>query len=296
MTRRILVTLDGSEFAECVLPQAAALARATGSTLRLLRVVTPTETSQSAFWRATMPAYLREEWQEGALERVKVYLHDVAERLRAEGLAVEVETRFEDDAAQTIVAAADSSVQMIAMATHGLGGPGRWVLGSVAEKVLRSALTPLLLVRVPVNATPTAEVPTCRSVLVPLDGSELAEQALVLAAEVASACGARVVLVSVVATAIDEEQAAAVEAGVTGYLEDVAGALRAKGLAVTARHHAGDPAEQILAAAEDEQADLIVMGTHGRSGVQLLWLGSVATKVVQSSRHPVLLVRSRAGS
>ncbi|HWQ13325.1 MAG TPA: universal stress protein [Roseiflexaceae bacterium] len=287
MTRRILVPLDGSPLAEAALPHAAALARAAGDELLLLRVVTPAETSQSLFWKATIPAELREEWEEATLERADIYLRDTAARLRGAGLRVTTEVSAADDAAEAIVARADQDphIGLVAMATHGRGGLGRWVLGSVASKVLQAVATPLLLVRAREEAPPAAEV-TYRTMLVPLDGSGFAELALAEARLLAAATGAELVLVAVVGEGEDATQAAA-------YLDEVATRLRADHLAVRTRVLAGSPAERLLEAADEEHADLIVMATHGRGGWRRLWLGSVASKVVEGATAPVLLVRAQ---
>jgi nucleotide-binding universal stress UspA family protein len=292
MTRRILVPLDGSPLAEAALPHAIAMARAGGDELLLLRAVTPTEASQSLFWKATVPAELRAEWEEATLERADVELRDVAERLRAEGLRVTTEVAAADDAAATVVARADqdTNIGLVVMATHGRGGVGRWVLGSVASKVLQAVATPLLLVRVH-GARPAAEV-AYRTVLAPLDGSEFAEQALAEARLIA-ASGAELVLAAVTTDHEDAPLTESERVRAATYLDGIVARLRADRIAVRARVLAGSPAERILDAAEEEHADLIVMATHGRGGWRLLWLGSVASKVVEAAEAPVLLVRPR---
>jgi nucleotide-binding universal stress UspA family protein len=292
MTRRILVPLDGSATAETVLPQAIAMARAGGDELLLLRLVTPNEASQSPFWKATMPAYLRSEWEEAALGRADVELRAVAERVRAAGLRATSEVRGADDAAEGIIARADEdgTIGLVAMATHGRSGPGRWVFGSVAAKVLQAVATPLLLVRVR-GDSPAAMPVSYRELLVPLDGSEFAEQALAHARLVAGSTGAALTLLSVVGSAEDDAEAEIERATAAAYLERAAGPLRRDGLTVRTLVAAGAPAERILERAAEGRADLIVMATHGRSGWRRLWLGSVANKVVERAETPVLLVR-----
>ncbi|MDW8215891.1 MAG: universal stress protein, partial [Roseiflexaceae bacterium] len=104
---------------------------------------------------------------------------------------------------------------------------------------------------------------------------------------IASCTDAALVLVSVVARA-DDGAAEARE-----YLERIADRLRAHRITVHMKVVEGAPADQIIRTAEAAEADLIVMATHGRTGLQHLWLGSVATKVVHDSALPVLLVRAR---
>jgi nucleotide-binding universal stress UspA family protein len=285
MIHRILVPLDGSVTAEAILPYATSLARATDASLLLLRIVTPGEVSQSLFWKTTIPAELRREWTEEALTRANVYLASVAERLRARDLHVVFDVQPADDAATAIVARAEheSEVRLIAMTTHGYGGALRWAFGSVAAKVLHATPTPLLIVRSNGGEHPSVTEVPYRTICVPLDGSPLAEQALATAQPIAARIGATLLLVCVV-TGDDIAEA-------RKYLEGVAERLRANRFDVQTRVVEGIPADQIIYVAQTEHADLIVMATHGRTGLRQIWLGSVATKVVHSAELPVLLVR-----
>ncbi|MGQ9826679.1 MAG: universal stress protein [Roseiflexus sp.] len=285
MTRQILVPLDGSVTAEAVLPYATSLARATDASLLLLRIVTPGEVSQSLFWKTTIPAELRREWTEEALTRANVYLASVAERLRARDLHVVFDVQPAEDVATAIVTRAEhEDVHLIAMTTHGYGGALRWAFGSVAAKVLHAAPTPLLVVRSNGMEHPSVTEVTYRTICVPLDGSPLAEQALATVQPIAARIGATVLLVCVV-TGDDFTEA-------RDYLESVAERLRADRFDVQTCVVEGMPADQINHVARIEHADLIVMATHGRTGLRHLWLGSVAMRVVQSSELPVLLVRA----
>jgi len=286
MIHRILVPLDGSVTAEAVLPYATSLARATDASLLLLRIITPGEIGQSLFWKTTIPAELRREWTEEALTRANVYLASVAERLRARDLHVVFDVQPADDAATAIVARAEheSEVRLIAMTTHGYGGALRWAFGSVAAKVLHATPTPLLIVRSNGGEHPSVTEVPYRTICVPLDGSPLAEQALATAQPIAARIGATLLLVCVV-TGDDIAEA-------RKYLEGVAERLRANRFDVQTRVVEGIPADQIIYVAQTEHADLIVMATHGRTGLRQIWLGSVATKVVHSAELPVLLVRA----
>jgi nucleotide-binding universal stress UspA family protein len=302
MTRQILVPLDGSALAEAVLPQAAALAHTNDAELTLFRVVAPTELGQTNGW-GPVPATIRAGWVEAALAHVSAELEAVAVPLRSIGLVAQTEVLVAGDVASAIIGRAerDSRTLMIAMATHGRSGVGRWVLGSVAEKVLLGAPTPLLLVQ----AREAASADVCyRTIVVPLDGSAFAEQALGQAQALASATRATLVLVTVVPML---EDIALAEAGVVpawlaaerqaeveylrGYLTRIAARLESEGFVVRPRLVGGTTAEEILHVSIEEHADLIVMATHGHTGWQRLWLGSVATKLVRSAHLPVLLVR-----
>lgn len=308
MQREILVPLDGSKLAETALPHAAAVARARPGALTLLRTVPPLTLIEPVGGGVATSPSLWETWEkEPAVARE--YLLQVANHLKEEGLEVQFKV-IEGDPAQTIVhyALHNPSVKLIVMATHGRSGLSRWVFGSVAEKVLHGSSVPLLLVhsseageQAPISPTHHYE-----TILVPLDGSLFAEQALDEAQEMAESTGATLVLVSVLASPdvwqsayevpspiwLEEEEE--IEASkLNNYLFKTAERLRKNGLRVTTHLSHGSPAEEILRHAEHSHADLIAMATHGRSGLQRLWLGSVALKVVQGARLPVLLVRAR---
>jgi nucleotide-binding universal stress UspA family protein len=306
MTRQILVPLDGSVLAEAAVPHAAALARTYDAELALFRVIPPSELRTTAGW-GPLPATIRAGWVEIALAQLRAELEAVAERLRSIGLVTQTEVLVAGDVASAIIGRAgrDPRTLMIAMATHGRSGVGRWVLGSVAEKVLQGAPTPLL-VRAREMVAASTDV-SYRTIVVPLDGSAFAEQALGQAqAIVAATTRATLLLVAVVPMLpdsalapglgerawVEAEHQAEVE-HLSGYLARTAARLESEGLSVRARLVGGTAAEQILQVSAAEHADLIVMATHGRSGWQRLWLGSVATKVVRSADLPVLLVRAQ---
>lgn len=305
MTKRIVVPLDGSRTAEMALPHAVAIARAADYGLTLLRVVPPPAVVNSTAWTVAPAVKAWEGWEE-EVNAEGDYLAVIAERLREMGVVVTAKL-LEDDPASAIVDYAERhpDVALVVMSTHGRGGLSRWLLGSVAEKVLHALPVPLLLVRsqegemLPPEFTP----PKYKSLLVPLDGSAFAEQALAKAEEIASALRARITLVTAVAEGpvlgelvtppalptVLEDEANRIRA----YLNGVAERLRADGLTVDTRVEQGAPAEVLLHVADTVRADLVVMATHGRSGLPRLWLGSVAMKTVQVCRRPVLLVRAR---
>lgn len=308
--KEILVALDGSVLAESVLPNATAVAQANGYSLVLLRVVTPA--IAGAVGMLPIPPSVWESWeQEVALARS--YLSEVAGKLETAGFSVRAEV-VESNPAEAIVhyAVGHPTIAMIAMATHGRSGVGRWFMGSVAEKVLHVAPVPLLLVRAhesqstQEHASQEMAQAQYNTIVVPLDGSPFAEQALEHAERLASHTGAALVLLAVLPDAdalqwtaegsvpMWFEAATQIEAeGLKNYLVEAAERLRARGLKVRTEVATGDPAEEILRVAEERSSDLIVMATHGRSGVQRLWLGSVAIKVIRGSVRPVLLIRAK---
>jgi nucleotide-binding universal stress UspA family protein len=304
---QVLVPLDGSQWAESIIPEAAALAHATGSGLILLRIVPRLEVPDSPVWSTSLAPVPWEVW-EIALNQARVYLADLASQVTAVGQRLDakplvVQTRvLEGDPALTIlsVAANNPDIFAIAIATHGESGVGRWSLGSVAQKVLQVCHKPLMVVHPrKVDALHGGGEPAYHTVIVPLDGSPLAEQALEPAKRLATATHATLVLLSVIPPATDVPgEAAALQREpelALGYLGKIASRLESEGLRVRVYLSHGYPPEAIIQAGEREKESLIVMATHGRGGFQRLWLGSVTMRVVQGTRLPVLVVRAKEG-
>lgn len=295
MIDRILVPLDGSDLAAQALPHATLQARRFGARILLLRVVEPIPVSA--------PEWVNPSEFRAVHEDAGSYLADVARTLADRELRVDFQTR-EGPPAETIIATAqEEAVDLIAMSTHGRSGIGRWVYGSVADKVLRGADTPVFLIRAS-EAAPLAGVSGYRRLLVPLDGSELAELALLYAETWAKTFDAEVILLrvptlpayvtlgpdasllmpSLLSEAYDEADA---------YLANITRQLKAKGLAVhKAAVEPGAIADIIIEYARDAAVDCIVMSTHGRSGLGRWVYGSVADRVLRGAGVPVLLVRA----
>ena len=314
MKRQILIPLDGSSRAEAAIPHALQLAQASASDLHLVRVVTTATVAPSLAW--PMPAAINlEQWIAADREAAKNYLTTLAQQVQTSAIAVHT-TLLEGDPATSIVAFAQETPTIceIAMATHGRSGVSRWVFGSVAEKVLHATPVPLLLVRVNDSLATELDPPkypllhdvAYRTIVVPLDGSDFGEQALATARVLADHYQAELVLASVVPylddiglgesgvvplwTITDQQT---VRDHAAAYLKEVATRLAEGGLRVRTRWVDGPPAEMITTIAQEENADLIVMSTHGRSGFSRLWLGSVATKIIRHTSLPVLLIRAQ---
>jgi nucleotide-binding universal stress UspA family protein len=308
MQTEILVPLDGSLVAETALPPALALARALGGSLTLLRV-TPPALGAEPLAEAIQAPVITYRPRPQHREQADAYLAGAAQRFESRGVPIRILVLRGDPATAIVQYAQEApGVRLIAMATHGRSGVSRWVFGSVAEKVLRATPAPLLLVRPDDDgmAPPPVHSLPYRTIVVPLDGSPFAEQALDQAYAVAAATGASLLLVAV---APEPDEFLAAEVGdipvwrledrlaeterLHTYLQQQAARLMNAGLTVEIQVVAGSPAPAILDTAEEAAADLIVMATHGRGGLPRLWLGSVALKVVQSARTPVLLVRAQ---
>ena len=238
------------------------------------------------------------------------YLGRIQEGLRSAGL-VALTTTLPGPPARALV---DWLVRepeaLVVMSTHGRGGIARWALGSVADKVLHSIPNPVLLIRSNAESAPADGVDV-KTVLVPLDGSELSEESLSHAASVATGLGARIMLMQVTGTsdfyhryldrASTEPGLISAEELVQADSEDALAALAAAsrrltrecgfGGEVVVSHLQGqNPAEAIVEMAGSEPT-MVVMTTHGRSGINRLVLGSVTDRVVRHANAPVLVVR-----
>ncbi|HJZ45595.1 MAG TPA: universal stress protein, partial [Roseiflexaceae bacterium] len=177
------------------------------------------------------------------------------------------------------------------------------------DRVVHAASAPVFIVRG--SAAARADPATFKRVMVPLDGSSLAVQALPLAADIAERAPAELLLMQAVSASIDAYPAVAplgrpdlmpaeflreLRARAGQELEEQATALRARGLTVATRVVNGYPAEAIVDEAERQSVDLLVMATHGYSGLKRWALGSVSDKVLHAAVTPLLLVRARATS
>jgi nucleotide-binding universal stress UspA family protein len=302
MYSRLLIPLDGSKTAETVLPYARFLAGRLKPAIELLQIVDVAEIGKRI--SPDKAEFLNNIVAE-ALRRSEKYLNDVARTFSALTVVCTVE-KGAAPAEFIIEKAAQDPATLINMATHGYSGIKRWLLGSVAEKVLRGARNPLLLVRAtgPVKRDDEA---TLRSVIVPLDGSDLAEKVLTPVAELAKRTDLEVTLfraytlpASVLAAdaeayylASDEKLIAALHEEAVAYLEKKARAIKEMGVEkVTYVAEYGFAADRIIALGRATPDNLIAMCTHGQSGVKRWVLGSVTETVVRHSGDPVLVIRA----
>jgi nucleotide-binding universal stress UspA family protein len=293
--RYVLVPMDGSGRSLAALPYAEAVARATGAAVHLLAVVE--REPGGAVARPGFPRTVLEEMRRVELTR---QLEETAAPLRGRGLTVTTDLAYGEPADEILVAADAEPVTMTVMATHGRGAAQRMIVGSVADKVMRLSGRPTLLVRAQEGEVEAKPI-VLRRVMVPLDGSPAAEHCLVAASELASATGATLTLVRVepyisVSTSPYEpvgvdlaSMEAEIAAAAHAYLEDVRSRLPA-GFPVETVVLRGFAAAMLIDFVTSGQVDLVVMTTHGRSGVRRLVLGSVADRMVRSG-VPVLLTR-----
>jgi nucleotide-binding universal stress UspA family protein len=221
-------------------------------------------------------------------------------------------TAVAGDPARTIVELADAQPNtLIAMATHGFSGLQRWLLGSVAEKVLHGSTSDLLLVRP--GEIDTRSEARLNTMMVPLDGSEMAEKVLPTVADLAARLKLNVMLVHVMlrltvgapdaflpvfgmSPPMQNQIWAGERAAANNYLNGKEEELRAAGLAgassLLIEGHAGGAAAEIIDLFQETSDNLVVMSTHGRSGFGGWLIGSVTERVVRHSSRPVLVIRT----
>ncbi len=314
--KTILVPLDGSTVAEQVLPFVEQLLSRVAARVHLLQVITAAQQQHVIAHIAGDPFRAAAEyetdwhWERRAHLQLalaaETYLTEQAQLLRTAGFEVTFEVTSGEPAERIVEIAANEPQALVAMATHGYSGLRRWTLGSVADKVMQATRSPLFLVRA--TEQPRANQRSLQRILVPLDGSPLAEQALPLAIELAVGAQAELLLFHAIRPfdaplpgllrvhrappTIDfppPEHAQALQ-----HLYRVIERWHSCQIAFLPIVTSGEPAQAIVDIAASEHADLIVMASHGSSGVQRWVLGSVADKVLHSSATPLLLVRAQS--
>jgi nucleotide-binding universal stress UspA family protein len=286
MYDRILFPTDGSDPATETLAYALQIASAHDATVHVLNVADTGRDSVTAI-RGEVVDVLEEEGQQ---------IVEAAAREANDAGVTAVTEVLQGDPHRTIVDYAErAAVDCIVMATHGRRGLHRFLLGSVTERVINTATVPVVAVD-PAQSRRLAYPP--RRVLVPTDGSRGAALALERGIEVAAATGADLHLLHVVETSslgpetgaargmdepterADDLVAAATQQAEAASLDSVTGVVE----------H-GDPATAIRSYVEDNEVDLTVLGTHGQTDFSRYVMGGVSSKLVRTSRVPVMWVR-----
>lgn len=294
--RALLVPLDGSAAAETVLPAAVTLAQRLPARISLLHTL-----------ERDAPAHVHGEAHLTNERDAEQYLQRIANQLEAQGVAASwhVHEAPVGNVPRNIAAhAAEVGAEFILMSTHEVTDPRSWLMGAVAQGVIRYAAPPVLLLRhgrhAPANFAPG-------EVIVALDSEGNGEVAIPGALRMAQALGIPLRLVSVVPTAetIPGDRAAAARLLPSGAnaaldleaqtvasdLAVLAGRLRNEhpGVNVVATVRRGDPAQAIMNAARTQNG-IIALATHGRTGFDALWSASVGSRIIARAPGPFLLV------
>ena len=307
MYTRILAPLDGSSTSEQVLPYTRALATSLSLPVTLLYAVEP---EIITIPRILNPSLHLEEMIEHRIRHARNYVDPVAEGLKRTGIRVDLEIPQREPATAIVEEAGKDAGTLITMSSHGRSGLARWWMGSVTDKVLHLTENPMLVIRA-LSQPQRAPENNFKHILVPVDGSELAEEILPHVVFLASTMGLTVDLVQANpsrdeyyrsmsigpnelarATPSYEEYIVAVDAESESYLDALKNRIIQQGISsVEVQLLHGPAAESIADLATATSNNLVAMTTHGRSGVGRLVLGSVAERVARQSGDPVLLVR-----
>lgn len=303
MSKKIMVPLDGTRFSEAALPYAMYLAKRDGAALQLATVWEPLPSLvDTADWIKQVEA-----WEESRRAESRRYMTEVARRAGEKlGRTVSIKYLLGRHADEELATwASESEVDLVVMATHGHGPVSRTWLGSVADRMVRKGSVPVMLIRPP-ESMPEVELAPAKSfskVLVPMDGSELAEKALKKSLLVGGGAKTTEITLLTVVTfpipmatpeggvALDspelrEAQTSAAEA----HLGRMAEHISTWGCKVTTKVMTNAITwKAIVDFAASNGFDLIAMATHGRGGAARMLLGSVADKVMRSSPLPTLL-------
>ena len=316
MFQRIVVPLDGSERAEQALPLAARLARASGGSLLLVRVVMP---SDEVGWQAGEAAPFARETAGEEPGKARRSLETLAASEALAGIAVTTEVITGHPAEGILSAAIAGQADLIVMCSHGYTGFKRWMLGSVAQQVVRHSAVPVLILRE--GATPPAASLLCEGnpvrIMVALDASVLAETVLAPAAYLSAALSApqqgvlylvRILRLSTAFEYGQDDSFARARAEKTreakAYLHTIEDRFREGELArlklkvTSIVDYDLDVPQRLLVLAENDLVDdevigcdMLALATHGRSGVARLTMGSVAERLLGATSLPLLIVR-----
>ncbi|MCP4605274.1 MAG: universal stress protein [Proteobacteria bacterium] len=234
------------------------------------------------------------------------YLDEMANDLNSRNISAKSEVGVGNSAAEIVDYADKEEIDLILMATHGSSGIKRWLLSSVAAKIVRDTERPVVLIRAKDGLPAVSRKGALSKIFVPLDGSSESEASLPYVEHLAFKLNIETVLIQVVeqiyyvygdthggaSIPYSPEEMKPITIAAAEYLQKVNERLRNQGINSAFEIRTGHVAEQIIEFADEIGADLVAMSTHGRSGIRRWALGSVAEKVVHERNNPLLLVRA----
>lgn len=303
MYRSILVPLDGFATSERAMPVGERLARKSGAQLHLAHVVDLFVFPPPPHAQHPTPG-----WRNGGMEKAAhAYLQDCMQKLRSKGLRGSAAILQKPIARSLLEHASRVEADLIIMTTHGRSPGQRFWLGSVADELARSSFCPILFLRAAEVVPEARNEDSFHHILVPLDGSALAEGVLPAARELARTESAKITLLSVLNPPLAMP---ALTPGNTvelvvpidpvedlssrrDYIDMLMTRFAEDGLSLSGevQIHGSTPAVAILDFAKRNSVDLIALSTRGQGGLRRLLLGSVADKVLRAGETPVLLFR-----
>lgn len=299
MLKHILLPLDGSQLAEAAIPLTTDLAVKLNAQVTLLHVI-----------EKNAPEKIHGQHHLVDDEEACRYLKSVAAEKFPLSLHIEshVHTEEVSEVARSIVEhSGEFAPDLIILCAHGEGGLRNLVVGSIAQQVIAARRVPVLLLKP--DDEGKIQYSGMTSLLVALDGDPEHDASLQTAAELATGLDIRIHLIRVVPTLgtlnpqesasgtllpsataamleIEEEEAA-------NYLQKKLEALKTSGIDATAEVVRGDPSQEVIKSAGQQNSSIIILGTHGKKGMNAFWAGSVAPRIVAASTFPVLLVPVR---
>jgi nucleotide-binding universal stress UspA family protein len=282
---RLVVLLDGSIFAAQAIPAAKSISSATGAQITLLSSVKDHTPQLQAQYEDTRRAR-------------EVYLRGVADELDREGFSVDYGVRpgHIADATQQLIS--EDGIDLVVTSTRGKSGTRHWIRGGVSRKLTQKICKPVLLVQDADELNGGS--PKIERILVALDGSINSERVLPYARALSKAFGSELVLMTVpavpevknyrAAAEIVETIRAKAEVDIRKFLEAVARTLREDGISVRTVVTGSIPAPTIVQVGEEEEADMIMLTSRGRGGLDIVLMGSVAQRVVQITSDPIFMM------
>ena len=265
---KLLVATDGSVFSKSAVREAVNLAKICSGKLYVVSVV-----KTNLEYESIVPQIVEKEE-----EKMRQHLESVKDRASKEGVDCEIISHRSEEPYQDIVDEAEKNqADMVIMGTHGRTGLKRLMMGSVTAKVIGHATCNVLVV--PLDAKIE-----CGNILVATDGSKYSEAAASEAIGIAKRCGGSLTVISVASS--DAEILSAED-----YVKEVSELAEKEGLKTDGLAVKGIPYKAIVDASKRKRADLIVVGSHGRTGLERLLMGSVTERVIGHSESAVLVVK-----
>jgi nucleotide-binding universal stress UspA family protein len=295
MFKHILLPLDGSQLAEVAIPYTVELCKKLGSKVTLLHVI-----------EKDAPVEIHGQHHLTDEAEAREYLNKIANTdfNFSNQIECHVHTEEVSQVSRSIVEhSSELAPDLIVLCAHGEGGLRDIVAGSIAQQVIANGVVPVLLIHPQTESQILFD--GYKSFLVALDGEPDHDQSMEIAGQLAKQLDSKIRLIRVVPTysTLSGEQAALgtmlpatttvyldlMEDEACEYLQKKLEFWRAKGLNCDAEVQRGDPAQEVVKSAINSNASVIVLGTHGKSGLDAFWSGSVAPKIVAKTLTPVLL-------
>ncbi len=296
LIKRLLVPLDGSPLAESVIPSVAYLAKKLNTSVTLIHIIekdAPEKVHGQQHLRLPKQAekYLKNIAALEIFKNVKIETHVHEEKVKDVPMSISDHIK-------------ELNQDIVILCAHGKIRLQGMLFGSVAQQVISLGKTPVLLIKPPEDKIIVEN--NFKNFLVPLDGNIDHEKALEYAAGLAALCGANIHLVMAIpnfGTMSGEVSPANIFLPATttrmmdmlvpdaeGYLENLKLKYEQSEVKITVSASRNDPEAAILETAQQINADLIILATHGKKGTEAFWAGSISPKISKASKIPLLLV------